>query len=192
MKKIFTLMLCALTIAAVTSCSSLSDQEKAVETKVKELKEEGWKVVGDEDITTVVSKHMEKIDTCKTDVPTMTEFIGFGESDNIESGKIAARNDAPTSFVEVLAKSIGDDYDSTERDSFCENFATICAKKIAEELTPSFYLYKKHDDETYSVLGYFLISKEKCLNLMLAAKKEAADAAGIIFKSDSSSQESNQ
>lgn len=204
MKKILTLMLCALTIAAATSCnSSLSDQEKAVKAKVKELKKAGWKVVGDEDLTTVVSRYMETIDTCKTDVPTMTVFIGCGNCENIESGKIAARNDAPTFFTELLAKDMKDDYDSPEWASFCKNFETIYAKKIAEELISSFYVYRKLDNDIYmydegivlqyEVLGYFLISQEKCVNLMLAAQKEAADLVGIdINKLYSTEQESNQ
>lgn len=198
MKKIFTLMLCALTIAAVTSCSSsLSDQEKAVKAKVKELKKAGWKVVGDENLTTVVSKHMEKELYDGPDLSSaMTEHVGFSRHcDNIESGKIAARDNAYMSSAEAyiyVRKEFYSEKLLDKFDSFCKNFKSIYAQKITAELIPSFFLYKKSDGE-YIVCGYFLVNKVKDLEITLAAEKEAADLVGIdIYKLYSTEQEANQ
>lgn len=188
MKKIFTLMLCAFVIATVTSCgSSLSEQEKEVKAKVKELKKEGWKVVGDEDLTTVVSRHMEKIYASRKDtsslekrVSVLSEFTGDGEGcNNIESGKIAARNDAPIIFAESVANLYPELH---------EKFATDFAKRLAEELTPSFYLYKKIDEEGYHVRGFFLLSMKECL----VVEEEVLNAIRTEIKSDTILQDANQ
>lgn len=188
MNKIVIMALCALTMTTATSCnSSLSEQEKTVKAEVKELKRQGWKVVGDENLTVVVSRHEEKKAT-----EQYGEHIGFVEHCNsIDSGQEAARNDATKLIAELTTQSLKDDCDPSllgdpKLDTFYANFESIFVEKLAAELAHSFYLYKKSDTEDYTVTGYFLINNVQAANIVLNALKEAEGRTGITFmrKSD--------
>lgn len=204
MKKIFAFMLCAIALVTITSCTqSLSEQEKAIKAKVEELKKQGWKVVGDENLTTVVSKHMEKLYDGSDSLSAMVEHVGYSSDDfsnyhcdNIESGKIAARNHATDIMVEAYTKIQKESFPAElldKFDAYRANFRSIYAQKMAAELIPSFFLYKKSNDR-YLVVGYFLVNRIKDMKITTEAEKEAADLVGkdIIDRIPSTLHESNQ
>lgn len=185
MKEIFKLMLCLVAIATVTSCnSSLSEQEKAVKAQVEEFKKGGWKVVGDEDLTTAVSKHIEKR---RDNTYKMLEYKGIVCCDNIESGKVAARNEAAGCCdigADLLKRHFPEFYDATKLDLFIDNYRSIYSKEIAVELIPSFYLYRKEGKDQYRVIGYFLIYHRLASRIISIAIEEAEGVAGIEYKTN--------
>lgn len=184
MKKIFTLMLCALIITVSMSCNyELSEQEKAVKARVKDLKNDGFNVVDDEDMDMVISRHEEK----KVNDSTLCEYWGMSENDceSIDSGKVSALKDVAAeqgkNYVKVLKENLDSNlFDNSKSDAFLLTVESIYAKKLEAELIPSYYCYKKFDDGKYYVIGYFLISSKKMMEVMMASEVEAAAEMKVV------------
>ncbi len=188
--KIIYPLLCALAFVTIISFAvSQPEHDKAIKAKVKELEKAGWKVVGNGNLEKLVYSYEEKkSNEGKKADELYSAYIGIGKNCNsIDSGKVAAREDAPKLVVNILANDMRAACDQSllsdpELDIFYDNFESVCSRKIAERLVPSFYLYKQLDKENYLVTGYFLLNAVQTLELYRDAIKEAEEMSGIKFK----------
>lgn len=186
MKKIMMLImaLCLIAPAAIAQQALTPKQEKLcnknAKTRCKQLKKEGYEIMGSLPLQDALYKHYAKMEL------GASEQMGNGHSKSQNNGRQMCLNSAMAEYAskavsQIKGRSVTDSYGNevdTENDpEFARFYATyerLTQKEIKGELQESFTIVKKNDDGSYDFHMYLLIDEDKALARRQKALKQAA------------------
>ncbi len=176
MKKLYTILLAAIVvIMALPSCSSLSPMDKArqnmANTKLKELKKEGWKIEGSKTLEVALLDHYQKLeddDAVEVIGEAITSSLNLGSRKALQSaqGKYAesASSYLKGSIENELSSEIKDG-DAKEMERFYASYQSQVAKEITGQIKESFTIFRnigknQKGNDKYEVKVFCIVNEE--------------------------------
>ena len=185
MKKIIMILmaLCLLAPAASAQQALTPKQEKIcnknAKDRAKQLKKEGFEIMGSLPLQDALYKHFAKMEL------GATEQMGNGHSKSQNNGRQMCLTQAMSEYAskavsQIKGRSVTDAYGNeidTEKDEefarFYAAYERLTQKEIKGELQESFTIMKKNPDGSYDFRMYMLIDENKAQ----ARRKKAMQAA---------------
>ena len=193
MKKIIMILmaLCLIAPAAMaqTSAALTPKQEKLcnknAKARAKQLKKDGFEIMGSLPLQDALYKHYAKLETGST------EQMGTGHSKSQNNGRQMCMTYAMTEYAskaasQIKGRSVTDSYGNeidTENDPefarFYAAYERLTQKEIKGELQESLTLMKKNPDGSYDFRMYFTVDEGKAAARRLKAMEAAAAETGL-------------
>lgn len=152
--------------------------KKEYKAKVKELKKDGWKLLGgSRTIEVLLLSHYEKLAAMGADGQEITGYVTKTKFKG--AGRQAAFNDALASYLhqegsmksKIVSELAAGDIEEFER--FFAAYEKYAEKEIKGELVESFSMYKENGDGTFQIQTICTLSKAASIK----ARERALDAA---------------
>lgn len=187
MKKIISLFLAACLMAPVClmADNKLDKQiakavQKERKEKLKELKKEGWQIIGSSTLEVALLKHYKALDSSEN----AREVVGIATSTKSKNAGIQM---ASSNAIFTYAQNSGSDLrgringeleaSGTNADAEFENFYAayerIVEREIKNEITPTLTLYRPNGDGTFETQSFFVLNEDKAKSATLRAIEEA-------------------
>ncbi len=187
MKKIFMILMALCLIAPATIAQTLPaltpKQEKLcnknAKKRAKDLKKEGFDIMGSLPLEDALYKHMAKMEL------GATEQMGNGKAKSMNNGRQMCLTFAMGEYASKASSQIkgrsytdaaGNEVDTENNEEFARFYAAyerLTQKEIQGELQESFTVVKKNPDGTSDFRMFFLVDENKASNRRLKAMKEA-------------------
>lgn len=184
MKKIIMIIMALCLIAPAAMADLTPKQEKIcnknAKDRAKQLKKEGYEIMGSLPLQDALYKHFAKMEM------GATEQIGNGHSKSQNNGRqmcltYAMAEYASKAVSQIKGRSVTDSYGNevdTENDAefarFYAAYERLTQKEIKGELQESLTLMKKNPDGSYDFRMFMTVDEDKALARRQKALKEAA------------------
>lgn len=191
MKKIITFLmaLCLLAPVAVAQQALSSKQEKLcnknAKDRAKQLKKDGYDVMGSLPLQDALYKHYAKMEL------GATEQMGNGHSKSKNNGRQMCLTSAMAEYAskavsQVKGRSVTDAYgnqidteNDPEFDRFYAAYERLTQKEIKGELQESFTVIRQNPDGSYDFQMYLLVDENKAAARRQKAMKDAVAESGL-------------
>lgn len=196
MKKFIMLLLAFCLMAPVAqaelSKKDLKECEKLAKKRAKELKKQGYTVLGSLPLESVLDRHYQKIYD-----GTMQEQQGIStKTRSKNNGRMLAQSNAMNTYAgdqasQLKGRVIIDSKatDDVEWEKFFAAFERIVEKEIRGDLVESYSLIKENPDGTFEIQTMYVYDRQKAerankraLEQAIDESKLAADDASLISK----------
>lgn len=189
MKKIIMLLM-AFCLMAPMANAELSKKdmkriEKAAKTKAKELKKEGFTIMGSLTLQDALVKHYTALEE------GLDEQMGNGHAKSKNNGRQMCLTNALAEFSSKamsqikgrsLTDSYGEEVNPDKEPEFARFYAAyerLTQKEIKGELQESFTVMKEQPDGTFEFRMYMLLDADKAYNLRQKALRDAAEESNL-------------
>lgn len=190
MKKILMLLMALCLIAPTTMAQSLTPKQeklcnKNAKDRAKELKKQGFEIMGTLPLQDALYKHFAKMEL------GATEQIGNGHSKSMNNGRQMCLTNAMSEYAskaasQIKGRSVTDAYGNevdTENDPefarFYAAYERLTQKEIKGELQESFTLVRKNADGSSDFRMFFLVDENKALSRRQKAMKDAIEESNF-------------
>lgn len=189
MKKLIMILMALCLIAPVAMADLTPKQEKLcnknAKTRAKELKKQGYTVMGTLPLEDVLYKHYAKLEM------GANEQMGNGHSKSKNNGRQMCLTSAMSEYAskavsQIKGRSVTDAYGNevdTENDPefarFYAAYERLTQKEIKGELQESFTVVKENSDGSFDFQMYMLVDENKALARRQKALQDAAAESNL-------------
>lgn len=194
MKKIVLLIMAICLIAPNVDAQNKRLERKLKQeykTKMKEYKNEGWKLFGSSrSLDVALLTHYDKLETLGEDGREVLGVASRFKSKNV--GKQMAINNACITYAQqagsyvkgrVVSDMAGDGVDAdAEFDHFYAAYERLVEKEIKGELSESYCIIHDNGDGTFEMQAYFIVSESAATKARIRALENAAKESAAAQK----------
>ena len=177
------LMLLCPSVSVAQNKTLKKAQKKEYKSKMKEYKNEGWKIFGSSrSLDVALLSHYDKLNQGGDNVYEVVGIASSFKSKNV--GKQTATNNACNIYASQAGSHIkgrvvsdmganADDV-SSEFDHFYAAYERLVEKEIRGEMSESFSIIRDKGDGTYEMQIYFIVNEEAATKARIRAFENAA------------------